>query len=91
MHAVGDPSRYGYAYGFPQRTFREFYLKSEGLGSFQNDESSDMILALKKQIAVVSKEAKASQVRERQRDIQYAGMKAQFDALLASGDSPLSR
>ncbi|KAF3664169.1 putative zinc finger protein CONSTANS-LIKE 10-like [Capsicum annuum] len=91
MHAVGDTSRYGYAYGFPQRTFREFYLKLEGLGSFQDDESSDMILALKKQIAVVSKEAKASQVREWQRDIQYAGMKAQFDALLASGDSPLSR
>ncbi|PHT27951.1 hypothetical protein CQW23_32447 [Capsicum baccatum] len=91
MHAVGGLSRYGYAYGLPQQTFREFHSKLEGLGSFQDNESSDTILALKKQIAELSKEAKASQTKKGQRDIQYAGMKAQFDALLASGDSPLSR
>ncbi|PHU17407.1 hypothetical protein BC332_13102 [Capsicum chinense] len=70
MHAVGGPSRYGYAYGLPQRTFRKFHSKLEGLGSFQDDESSDTILALKQQLAKLSKEDNISQARERQRDIQ---------------------
>ncbi|PHT47933.1 hypothetical protein CQW23_12141 [Capsicum baccatum] len=87
MHAVGGLSRYG----LTQRTFRKFHSELEGLSSFQDDESSDTILALKQQIAELSKEANISQARERQRDIQYSGMKAQFDALLESGDSPLSR
>ncbi|KAM3397444.1 hypothetical protein P3S68_000956 [Capsicum galapagoense] len=60
----------------------------EGVGSFQNDESRETILDLKQQIAELSSKAKASQARERQRDIQYAGMKAQFDALLASAGIP---
>ncbi|KAF3640988.1 putative zinc finger protein CONSTANS-LIKE 10-like [Capsicum annuum] len=91
LDAVSGPSRYGYAYGLPQRTFREFHSKLEGLGCFPNDESRETILDLKQQIVEISSEAKASQAKERQRDIQYAGMKAQFDALLASGDYPLYR
>ncbi|KAM3363671.1 hypothetical protein P3S68_018525 [Capsicum galapagoense] len=69
LDVVGGPSRYGYAYGLPQRTFHEFHSELEGLGSFQDDESRETILALKQQIAELSSQAKASQVRERQRDI----------------------
>ncbi|PHU25500.1 hypothetical protein BC332_03832 [Capsicum chinense] len=60
LDAVGGPSRYGYAYGFPQQTFREFHSELEGLDSFQDDESRKTILALKQQIAELSSEAKAS-------------------------------
>ncbi|PHT36658.1 hypothetical protein CQW23_24358 [Capsicum baccatum] len=67
LDAVGGPSRYGYAYGLPQRTFREFYSELEGLGSFQDNESRETILALKQQIAELSSEAKASQARKRKR------------------------
>ncbi|PHT56698.1 U-box domain-containing protein 4 [Capsicum baccatum] len=88
LDAVGGLSRYEYAYGLPQRTFREFHSELKGLGSFRDDESRETILVLKQQIVELSSEAKASQARERQRDIQYAGMKAQFDALLASGGIP---
>ncbi|PHT55368.1 hypothetical protein CQW23_03854 [Capsicum baccatum] len=89
LDAVGGPSRYGYAYGLPQQTFREFHSELEGLDSFQDDESKKMILTLKQQITELSSEAKASQARKRQKDIHYTGM----NALLASGrgDSPLSR
>ncbi|KAM3397434.1 hypothetical protein P3S68_000946 [Capsicum galapagoense] len=90
LDAVGGPSRYGYVYGLPQRTFREFHLKLEGLCSFQEDESRETILALKQQITELSSESKASQARERKKDKQYAEMKAQFDALLASGGFPCS-
>ncbi|PHT41299.1 hypothetical protein CQW23_20153 [Capsicum baccatum] len=38
LDMVDGMSRYGYAYGLPQRTFREFYLELEGLGSSQDDE-----------------------------------------------------
>ncbi|PHT41297.1 hypothetical protein CQW23_20151 [Capsicum baccatum] len=38
LDTVGGLSRYGYAYGLPQRTFCEFYSKLEGLGSSQDDE-----------------------------------------------------
>ncbi|PHT31883.1 hypothetical protein CQW23_28220 [Capsicum baccatum] len=86
LDTVGGPSRYGYAYGLPQLTFCEFHSELEGVGSFQDDESRETILALKQQITKLSSKAKASQARERKRDIQYAGMKAQFDALLASGE-----
>ncbi|KAF3647322.1 putative zinc finger protein CONSTANS-LIKE 10-like [Capsicum annuum] len=79
---------YEYAYGLPQRTFCEFNLELEGLSSFQDYESREMILDLKQQIAKVSSEAKALQARKRQRDIQYAGMKAQFDVLPALGGIP---
>ncbi|KAF3635950.1 putative zinc finger protein CONSTANS-LIKE 10-like [Capsicum annuum] len=72
LDAVGGPIRYGYAYGLPQRTFREFHSELEGFGSFPDDESRETILTLKQQIAELSSEAKASQARERQRDIQYA-------------------
>ncbi|XP_047263629.1 uncharacterized protein LOC107860852 [Capsicum annuum] len=60
LDIVGGPSRYGYAYGFPQRTFLEFHLELEGLSSFQDDESRETILALKQQIAELSIEAEAS-------------------------------
>ncbi|PHU09270.1 hypothetical protein BC332_21130 [Capsicum chinense] len=84
LDAVGGLSRYVYAYGLPQRTFREFHSELEDLGSFQDDELTETILALKQQITKLSSEAKVSQAGERQIDIQYARMKAQFDALLAS-------
>ncbi|KAF3616777.1 putative zinc finger protein CONSTANS-LIKE 10-like [Capsicum annuum] len=54
-----------------------------------DDESREEILALNQQIVELSRKAKASQARKGQRDIQYVGMKAQFDALLASGGFPL--
>ncbi|PHU29016.1 hypothetical protein BC332_01109 [Capsicum chinense] len=41
-----------------------------GLSSFQDDESRETILALKQQIAELSSETKASQAREKKRDIQ---------------------
>ncbi|PHU07321.1 hypothetical protein BC332_23810 [Capsicum chinense] len=47
LDAVGGLSRYGYAYGLPQRTFRKFYSELEGLSSFQDDESRETILDLK--------------------------------------------
>ncbi|PHU17377.1 hypothetical protein BC332_13072 [Capsicum chinense] len=54
LDAVGGSSRYGYAYGLPQRTFREFYSKLEGLSSFSDDEWRETILALKQQITKLS-------------------------------------
>ncbi|PHT60668.1 hypothetical protein CQW23_03031 [Capsicum baccatum] len=72
LDAVSGPSRYGYAYGLPQQTFHEFYSELEGLGNFSGDESRETILTLKQQIAEISSKAKASQAKERQRDIQYA-------------------
>ncbi|KAF3626032.1 hypothetical protein FXO38_29490 [Capsicum annuum] len=69
LDADGGQSRYEYAYGLPQQTFHEFHSGPEGLGSSQDDELREMILALKKQIAELSNEAKALHARERQKDI----------------------
>ncbi|MCD7457182.1 hypothetical protein HAX54_034388 [Datura stramonium] len=87
LNSVGGSSRYEIACGMPQQTFHEFYSGLEGLGSFHDDESmrQETILAMEKKIAELSSQAEASQTRERWRDIEYAGMKAQLDALLASG------
>ncbi|PHU09382.1 hypothetical protein BC332_21242 [Capsicum chinense] len=74
---------------YPNEPFVKFHLELEGLCSFQDDESREEILALNQQIVELSRKAKASQARKGQRDIQYVGMKAQFDALLASGGFPL--
>ncbi|PHT38334.1 Isocitrate dehydrogenase [NAD] regulatory subunit 1, mitochondrial [Capsicum baccatum] len=48
----------------------------------------ETILSLKQQIAELSNDAKASKAREKQRDIQYEGMKTQFDILLTSKGIP---
>ncbi|KAH0776643.1 hypothetical protein KY290_008054 [Solanum tuberosum] len=88
LDLVGGPSRYGYAYGMPQRAFREYHSELEGLCSSHDDELRKTNLDLKQTIAELSSQVEASQVRERRRDIDFAGLKAQFDALLASGGIP---
>lgn len=89
LDSVGGPSRYGYSYGMSQRTFREYHFKLESLGSSLDDESRKTNLGMEKKIAELSSQMEASRVRERRRDIEYAGLKAQLDALLASGEIPL--
>ncbi|MCD9638698.1 hypothetical protein HAX54_022822 [Datura stramonium] len=48
------------------------------------NEKQGIILAIKQKIVELSSQAKASQVRERQSTIEYAGIKTKLDALLAS-------
>src|SRR5688500_2770102 len=88
LDLIGGASRYGYAYGMPQRTFREYHSELEGLGSSYDDESRKTNLALEQKIVELSSQVEAAQARERRRDIEFAGLKAQFDALLASGGIP---
>ncbi|KAF3668596.1 putative rRNA-processing protein EBP2 -like protein [Capsicum annuum] len=67
LDAVGGPSRYGYASGLPQGTFREFHSELEGLDNTLDNESRKTILALKQQTVELSNEAneaKASQARD---------------------------
>lgn len=82
------PSRYGYAYGMPHKTFREFSSEFEGLNSSNHDESMKKNLAMEKKIVELSSQAEESRARERRLELQFAGLKAQFDALLASGGIP---
>ncbi|XP_015069259.1 uncharacterized protein LOC107013896 [Solanum pennellii] len=82
------PSRYGYAYGMPHKTFRKFSSEFEGLNSSNHDESMKKNLAMEKKIVELSSQAEESRARERRLELQFAGLKAQFDALLASGGIP---
>ncbi|KAH0708610.1 hypothetical protein KY284_010037 [Solanum tuberosum] len=88
LDLIGGPSRYGYAYGMPQQTFREYHSEFEGLSSSYDDESMKKNLAMEQKIAELSSQVEDSRARERRRDIEYAGLKAQLDALLASGGIP---
>ncbi|KAG5631799.1 hypothetical protein H5410_003516 [Solanum commersonii] len=88
LDLIGGPSRYGYAYGMPQQTFHEYHSEFEGLSSSYDDESMKKKLAMEQKIAELSSQVEDSRVRERQRDIKYAGLNAQLDALLASGGIP---
>ncbi|KAH0643745.1 hypothetical protein KY285_032820 [Solanum tuberosum] len=88
LDLIGGPSRYGYAYGMPQQTFREYHSEFEGLSSSYDDESMKKYLAMEQKIAELSSQVEDSRARERRRDIEYAGLKAQLDALLSSGGIP---
>ncbi|KAH0706435.1 hypothetical protein KY285_010940 [Solanum tuberosum] len=88
LDLIGGPSRYGYAYGMPQQTFREYHSEFEGLSSSYDDESMKKHLAMEQKIAELSSQVKDSWARERRRDIEYEGLKAQLDALIASGGIP---
>ncbi|KAH0640049.1 hypothetical protein KY290_037337 [Solanum tuberosum] len=70
-------------------TFREYHSEFEGLSSSYDDESMKKNLAMEQKIAELSSQVEDSRARERRRDLEYAGLKAQFDALLASGGIPL--
>ncbi|KAK4731818.1 hypothetical protein R3W88_024806 [Solanum pinnatisectum] len=72
----------------PQHTFREYHSEFEGLSSSYDDESMKKNLAMEQKIAELSSQVEDSRARERRRDIEYAGLKAQLDALLASGGIP---
>ncbi|KAG5583845.1 hypothetical protein H5410_044279 [Solanum commersonii] len=69
---IGGPSRYGYAYGMPQQTFREYHSEFEGLSSSYDDESMKKTLAMEQKIAELSSQVEDSRARERRRDIEYA-------------------
>ncbi|XP_015089233.1 uncharacterized protein LOC107032167 isoform X1 [Solanum pennellii] len=57
---VGGPTRYGYAYGMPQRAFREFHSKLEVLSSSHDDELRKTNLDLKHTIYKLSSQVEAS-------------------------------
>ncbi|KAG5606397.1 hypothetical protein H5410_027889 [Solanum commersonii] len=88
LDLIGGPSRYEYAYGMPQQTFREYHSKFDGLSSSYDDESMKKNLAMEQKIAELSSQVEDSWARERCRDIEYEGLKAQLDALLALGGIP---
>ncbi|KAK4713796.1 hypothetical protein R3W88_019703 [Solanum pinnatisectum] len=88
LDLIGGPSRFGYAHGMPQQTFREYHSEFEGLSSSYGDESMKKNLAMEQKIAELSSQVEDSRARERWRDIKYTGLKAQLDALLASGGIP---
>uniref|UniRef100_M1D8T6 Uncharacterized protein n=1 Tax=Solanum tuberosum TaxID=4113 RepID=M1D8T6_SOLTU len=70
------------------RTFREYHSEFEGLSSSYDDESMKKYLAMEQKIAELSSQVEDSRARERRRDIEYAGLKAQLDTLLSSGGIP---
>uniref|UniRef100_M1DW66 Uncharacterized protein n=1 Tax=Solanum tuberosum TaxID=4113 RepID=M1DW66_SOLTU len=72
----------------PQQTFREYHSEFEDLSSSYDDESMKKKLAMEQKIDELSSQVEDSRARERQRDIEYEGLKAQLDALLASGGIP---
>ena len=51
------PSRYGYAYGMPHKTFREFSSEFEGLNSSNHDKSMKKNLAMEKKIVELSSQS----------------------------------
>lgn len=57
---VGGPTRYGYAYGMPQRAFREFHSELEGLSSSHDDELRKTNLDLKHTISKLSSQVESS-------------------------------
>ncbi|XP_049364747.1 uncharacterized protein LOC125829580 [Solanum verrucosum] len=62
--------------------------ENRGLSSSYDDELMKKNLAMEQKIAELSSQVEDSRARERRRDLEYAGLKAQFDALLASGGIP---
>ena len=82
------PSRYEYAYGIPHKTFREFFSEFEDTSSSHDDESMKKKLSMEQKIIELSSQVEDSRAKERWRELEYAGLKAQFDALLASGGIP---
>lgn len=80
LDLIGGPSRYVYAYGMPQQTFREYHSEFEGLSSSYDDESMKKNLAIEQKIAELSSQVEDSWARERHKDIEYEGLKAQLDA-----------
>ncbi|KAG5574460.1 hypothetical protein H5410_054594 [Solanum commersonii] len=58
LDLIGGPSRYAYAYGMPQQTFREYHSEFEGLSSFYDDESMKKNLAIEQKIAELSSQVK---------------------------------
>ncbi|XP_059279242.1 uncharacterized protein LOC132033315 [Lycium ferocissimum] len=92
LESVGGPTRFGTAYGMPHRAFRQYRSPLEGLHS-SNTESFDRVraMAMEQKIAELSSQLQASEERERRRDMQFDGMRAQLDALLASEGIPSCR
>ena len=88
LDLIGAPSRYGYAYEIPQQIFREFSSEFEGLNSSYDDESMKKNLAMEQKRVELSSQVEDSRARERQRDLEFAGLKTQFYALLALGGIP---
>ncbi|XP_049389086.1 uncharacterized protein LOC125853435 [Solanum stenotomum] len=88
LDLIGGPSRYGYAYGMLKQNFREYHSEFEHQSSSYDDESMKKNLAMEQKIAEQSRQVEDSQAREKRRDLEYEYLKAQFDALLASGGIP---
>ncbi|XP_060192095.1 uncharacterized protein LOC132621734 [Lycium barbarum] len=89
LESVGGPTRFGTAYGMPHRAFRQYRSPLEGLHS-SNTESFDRVraMAMEQKISELSSQLQASEERERRKDMQFDGMRAQLDALLASRGIP---
>ncbi|XP_069142975.1 uncharacterized protein [Solanum lycopersicum] len=88
LDLIDGPSRYGYGYEMPQQTFLEYSSEFEGLNSSYDDESMKKNLAMEQKIVELSSQVEHSRARERRRDLEFVDLKAQFDALLASGGIP---
>ncbi|KAG5611495.1 hypothetical protein H5410_022776 [Solanum commersonii] len=63
-------------------------IGGSSLSSSYDDESMKKNLAMEQKIAELSSQVEDSWARERRRDVEYEGLKAQLDALLASGGIP---
>ena len=70
------------------QTFREFSSEFKDLNSSNHDELMKKNLSMEKKIVELYSQAEESRARERWLELQFAGLKAQFDALLASGRIP---
>ncbi|XP_027772694.1 uncharacterized protein LOC107019733 [Solanum pennellii] len=62
--------------------------ENRGLSSSHDDKSMKKILAMEQKIIELSSQVEDSRVRERRRELECAGLKAQFDALRGSGGIP---
>ncbi|KAG5604297.1 hypothetical protein H5410_025789 [Solanum commersonii] len=59
---------------------REYHSEFEGLSSSYDDESMKKNLTIEQKIAELSSQVEDSWARERRKDIEYGGLKAQLDA-----------
>ncbi|KAG5585767.1 hypothetical protein H5410_046201 [Solanum commersonii] len=76
LDLIGGPSRYGYAMTCLNRPFVNIILKK---------------FTMEQKIVELSSQVEDSRARERWRDIEYVGLKAHLDALIALGGiSPCS-
>ncbi|KAK4724374.1 hypothetical protein R3W88_027153 [Solanum pinnatisectum] len=78
LDLIGGLSRYGYVYGMPQQTFREYHSEFEGLSSSYDDESMKKNLAMEQKIVELSSQVEDSWARERRRDIEYASQPTRY-------------